>query len=139
MPTPFPLVTTDILAALLRVAVGAAFVMHGLPKLKGGWRQAGQWIQSMGVPPGAAVVVTILEFFGGILLIIGLLVPVVAAFFVIEMAAIVIVKRMKMHASIVSMLPDKPSYEIDATYLLLSLTLFVLGAGVLSLDGLLGI
>lgn len=139
MSTFVPVVGADDLAALLRVVVGAAFVTHGLPKIRGGWKQAGQWIQSLGVPAGGAMLATLLEFFGGILLVVGLLVPFVASLFAVQMAAIIAMKKFRMRASFVSMSPDKPSYEIDVVYLLLALVLVVLGAGPLSMDSLLGI
>lgn len=126
-----------VLAAFLRVIVGIAIVMHGLPKVKGAWKQSGEWIKSMGVPADAAVLVTILEFFGGIFLIVGLIVPIVAGFLAIQFLAIIIVKKVKMHAALIGS-QQKPSYEIDFTYLLLALVLVVLGAGVLSVDSVIG-
>lgn len=139
MLTLIPVGETGVLAAVLRVVVGVAFVIHGLPKIRGGWKQSGQWIKSAGVPSEAAVLVTILEFFGGIFLIVGLIVPIVSAFFAIQMVAIVLMKKFGMHASFISTSREKPSYEIDVLYLLLALTLLVLGAGVLSLDSLIGV
>ncbi len=91
----------------------------------------------MGIPVFTAVAATVVEFFGGILLIIGLIVPVVSAFAAIEFAAIIAVKKTKMHAPYVSFERGKPTYEIDAFYLVLALVLFVLGAGAFSLDNLL--
>lgn len=139
MTNLIPVVTSGDLAAILRVVVGFALILHGLPKVKGGWRQSGQWIQSMGVPAGAAVLATILEFFGGILLVVGFIVPVVAGLLSIQMASIVAMKKSKMHGSFVSMDPKRPSYEIDVLYLLLALVLVILGAGILSVDSVLGI
>lgn len=139
MVSLIPTVDEAGLAALLRVIVGGAFIVHGLPKIRGGWRQSSQWLQSMGVPAAGAVLATILEFFGGIFLVIGLIVPVVAGFFAIQMLAIVAMKKSKMHASFVSTTPGKPTYEIDVLYLLLATALVVLGAGALSLDSILGI
>ena len=93
------LVSTDLLSLVLRIVVGLALVMHGLPKAKAGWgKQSGEWIGTMGVPPVAARLVTVLELFGGIFLVIGLLVPVVAALFVVQFAAIIVMKAMKMDA-----------------------------------------
>lgn len=133
------LVSTDLLSLLLRITVGAALVVHGVPKVKGGWgAQAGQWVGSMGVPPFAARLVTLLEFFGGILLIIGFLVPVVAALFVIQFVAIIGMKTSKMNAGFQGA-GGKPGYEIDFTYLLLSLAILLLGAGAYSLQALVGL
>ena len=127
------------LLLILRVGVGAGLALHGYPKAKGGRVQAGQWLKSMGVTPVAADLVTVLEFFGGIFLILGLLTPLVGLFFVVQFGSIIWMKKSKMHASFISTEQGKPTYEIDAVYLLLALVFLVLGAGPLSLDGLLGL
>ena len=51
------------------------------------------------------------------------------------MIANVIMKKTKMKATYIG----KDSYEIDITYLILSLVLIVLGAGALSVDSVIGI
>lgn len=134
-----PIISVDLISLVFRVAVGGALVAHGVPKVKGGWgAQAGQWVGSMGVPPVAARLVTVLEFFGGIFLILGLLVPLVAAFFVVQFIAIIAMKASKMKAGFMSS-GGKPGYEVDFTYLLLSLAILLIGAGAYSLDALIGI
>jgi putative oxidoreductase len=127
------------LLLILRVALGAGMVLHGYPKAKGGRVQAGQWMKSMGVPPMTADLATVLEVGGGVFLIIGLLTPLVGLFFVVQFGSIVWMKKSKMHASFISVEQGKPTYEIDAVYLLLALVFLVLGAGPFSLDGLLGL
>ena len=104
---------------------------------KTGREQAIGFMKTMGVPEGAAVAAAILEFFGGFFLIAGLIVPIVALFFAIQFSAIIVMKKRKMKAVYIS--PGKPNYEIDATYLFLCIVLLVLGAGALSIDGLLGL
>jgi len=124
------------LALVLRVWVGANFVIHARPKVAG-IGQTTQWVKSLGMPAGAAYAATALELGGGIALILGLLVPVVGALFVFFMASVSIMKKRKMHADYI--VQGKPSYEIDALYLALALVLVFLGAGVFSIDGALGI
>lgn len=128
-----------LLLLVLRLGVGAGLALHGYPKAKGGRVQAGQWMKSMGIPPLAADLVTVLEFLGGIFLILGLLTPLVGLFFVVQFASIILMKKSKMHATFISTEQGKPSYEIDAVYLMLALVFLVLGAGPFSLDGLLGL
>jgi putative oxidoreductase len=128
-----------VLAAVLRVFLGASLIVHGYPKLTGGWRQSVQWMKSMHVPGITAVFATIIEFFGGVLLVLGFLVPVVTLFVALQFASIIVVKKSRMKAAYVSFSPDKPSYEIDAFYLALTVTLFFIGAGVVSVDSVLGI
>ncbi len=119
--------------------MGAALVLHGLPKVRGGWRRSGDWIKSMGVPPVAALLVGILEFLGSIFLIVGFLVPLVAALFMVQFAAIIAMKVFKMKAKFIPGSQGGSSYEIDVAYLLLALALLFLGAGPLSVDSVLGI
>jgi putative oxidoreductase len=128
---------TGYLALALRVWIGASFIIHSRPKLGKGMVQTAQFMKGMGIPVGAAYTATALELFGGIFLIVGLIVPIVALFFAIFMTSNIIMKRTKMHANYID--AAKPSYEIDALYLGLSLVLLVLGSGVLSLDGLIGL
>lgn len=127
------------LLLILRLGVGAGLALHGYPKAKGGRVQAGQWLKSMGIPQLAADLVTVLEFLGGVFLILGLLTPLVGLFFVVQFGSIIWMKKSKMHASFVSTEQGKPTYEIDAIYLMLALVFLVLGAGPLSLDSLLGL
>lgn len=126
-----------VLLLILRFGVGAGLVLHGYPKAKGGRIQAEEWMKSMGVPPITADLVTVLEFVGGIFLVLGLLTPLVGLFFVLQFGSIIWMKKSKMHASFISMEPGKPTYEIDAIYLMLALVFLVLGAGPYSLDNLL--
>ncbi len=129
-----------VLLLVFRVAAGAAWLQHGLMKVRGGgWKQAGQWIQSMGVPAPAAPLATALEVLGGIFLIIGFLVPIVALLFLVQMAGIVIMKMAKMKATLIPKGQSGPSYEIDFTYLIIALVLIAVGAGSISLDALLGL
>lgn len=124
------------LALVLRVWVGANFVIHARPKLQS-MPQTIQSMKGLGVPAGATYAATALELAGGIALILGLLVPVVGLLFVVFMAATSVMKKRRMHADYISV--GKPSYEVDALYLALALALVFLGAGALSLDGALGI
>ncbi|MCL4343606.1 MAG: DoxX family protein [Thaumarchaeota archaeon] len=122
---------------IFRVVIGGTMMIHGYPKLKDGSRQAGQWMKSMGIPPWTATLAMILEFFGGILLIAGFLTRLVSAFMALFMISNIIMKKTKMKASYVSQ--DKPSYEVDVLYLLIAVTLAVIGPGLLSIDHLIGL
>ncbi len=124
------------LALILRVWVGANFVIHARPKLRS-MPQTVQSMKGLGVPAGATYAATALELAGGVALILGLLVPIVGLFFVLFMAANSVMKKRRMHADYISV--GKPSYEVDILYLALALVLVFLGAGALSLDGALGI
>jgi putative oxidoreductase len=117
--------------------MGTNVMIHGYPKLKNIKQTAQETKQTLGIPVGATYTATILEFFGGLFLIVGLIVPVVALFFAIFMLANVVMKKRKMNAAYIA--TNKPSYEIDITYLIISIILIVLGAGALSIDSVVGL
>jgi putative oxidoreductase len=125
------------LALVTRVWVGANMMIHGYSKLRNLKQAAEETKQTLGIPIGATYTATILEFFGGLFLIIGLIVPIVGLFFAISMIANVIMKKTRMNAAYIA--PSKASYEIDITYLILSIILIVLGAGALSVDSVIGL
>jgi putative oxidoreductase len=128
---------TPYLALLLRVVVGASLVMHGYPKLKNPQATL-KWTGSLGVPAAATVAVIVLEFFGGIALILGFLVPIVAFFIALEMIGNIALKKTKMKAPYL-IGENAAAYETDALYILLAVTMIVLGAGAFSLSAPLGI
>jgi len=125
------------LTLFLRVVVGVTMVMHGYPKLKNP-KQTVQWTKGLGVPAVATYLAIILEFFGGIALVIGLIVPVVSFFIALEMIGNTIMKKTRMKAPYL-VGQNAAAYEIDIVYLLLAITLIVLGAGAFSIDGILGL
>ncbi|MDQ6723441.1 MAG: DoxX family protein [Thermoproteota archaeon] len=126
------------IALVTRIWVGGNMMIHGYPKLRNMKKTAEEMKQALGIPAVATYISSILEFFGGIFLIIGLIVPIVALFFAIFMIAIVIMKKTKMKAAYITH-PSQPSYEIDITYLILSIVLIVLGAGAFSVDSFIGL
>lgn len=131
----FPFV--GYLALLVRVWTGSNLIVHGYPKLgKQGRQQSVGWMKSMGIAGGTAVLAGVLEFFGGLFLIAGLIVPIVALFFAIQFFLIIVMKKTKMKAVFTGQ--NKPTYEIDVLYLILSIVILVLGAGAFSVDGLIG-
>jgi putative oxidoreductase len=124
------------LALLIRVVIGGTLMAHGYPKLKSS-EQSANWMKSMGIPGATAVLAGVLEFFGGLFLVLGFIVPIVGAMFAIQFVSITVMKKRKMKASYVA--SGKPSYEVDILYLLFSIILIILGAGALSIDGLIGL
>ena len=135
MSEPF-LSFVPYLSLVVRIWVGANMMIHGYSKLRNMKQAAEDTKQTLGIPVGATYTATILEFFGGLFLIIGLIVPIVGLLFAIFMIANVIMKKRKMNASYID--PGKASYEIDITYLIISIILIVLGAGALSVDSTIG-
>ncbi len=130
-----PVFYVQYLALLLRVWVGINFVAHGYPKIGKGRQQTLQWTKSLGVPAALTYAAIILEFFGGLSLIIGFIVPIVAFFIALEMISASILKKTKMKGQYIG---GTVAYELDVTYLLLAISLIVLGGGAFSVDSLIG-
>ena len=130
---PIP-VMPDVASTLARIALGAVFLVHGIPKIRNP-RQTIGFVKSTGFPAGAvfAALFTLLEFFGGIALILGFLTRVVGVLIALEMVATSIFAKTKLGKKFVN------GYELDVSYLVLGLVVALLGAGPWSVDGLLGL
>lgn len=123
----------DFAPLLIRLMLGAAFVVHGYPKLFGRERRQGfaEWLESLGLKPGKlwAFLSGGGEFFGGIALIFGLYTQVAAILIAINM----LVAMWKAKWGQVGFAADG-GWEIDLAYLVMALSLLLSGAGVWSLD-----
>ncbi len=126
--------TPDAAATLARVALGAMFLVHGVPKIKD-MKQTMGWVKGTGFPGGAAfaALFSLLEFFGGIALILGVLTQAVAVLFALEMVATMIFAKTKLGKKYVL------GYEMDVAFLVLALVVAMLGPGPLSVDRLIGL
>jgi putative oxidoreductase len=124
----------DAAALVGRIALGALFLAHGIPKMKD-LRKPMAFVVGTGWPGGAAfaVLFSLLEFFGGIALILGLLTQVVAVLFVLEMVATTIFAKTKLQKKFAL------GYELDVAYAAFALVIALLGPGGLSVDRILGL
>lgn len=119
---------------LIRLVMGIAFVLHGLPKIQNpiGWMNA---MGGSSVPAFLQALAAIAEFGGGIGLILGLLTPVAAFGLVCQMiGALVLVHLPQGHAFVAQ---GGPSSELPLVYLVIAISLMALGPGKWSLDALL--
>jgi putative oxidoreductase len=125
----------DWALVILRLGIGAAFILHGYPKLfpagPGGF--AGL-LQNLGFPGPVflAYAVSILEFGGGIAMVLGLFVRYIGVLMVMEM--IVTSSRVKMPRGVSFIFPKGTGWELDFLLLIIALALVLLGAGAISLD-----
>ena len=133
-PTTFFPTQPDIAATIARIAVGLLFLVHGVPKVRN-LKGTMAWVKGTGFPGGAAfaALFAVLEFLGGIALVLGFLTQVAAVLFVLEMIATSIFSKTKLGKKFVL------GYELDAVYLLLALTVALLGPGPWSLDRIIGL
>lgn len=118
--------------ALLRIAVGVVFLVHGSQKLfiYGFGGVAGAMAQ-MGIPlPGiSAVLVTLAEFLGGACLLLGLFTRIAA----VPLAVTMIVALAKVHLKGGFFLPN--GFEYVLVLLAANIGLVLSGSGALALDG----
>lgn len=119
---------TDCAKLLMRLAVGAIFISHGLMKFKAGMPMITDFFGGLGIPmPGVmAPFISSLELVGGILLVLGLGARLFGALFAATMlTAIATAFKWKFaHA------------ELESLLLASSLALVFMGAGKYSLDAL---
>ena len=116
---------------LVRLAVGVIFVLHGYPKLFGGFTQTAQFFESIGLRPAKfwTLVVGAVEFFGGLALLVGFLTQYAALLITIDMLGAILLVRRKFVGG----------WEFDFVLLMAALSLALSGAGAWSVDSTIGL
>ncbi len=130
---PIP-VNPDAAATFARVLLAILFLAHGVPKMKN-IKGTVAFVRGTGFPGGAifAVLFTLLEFFGAIAMLLGFLVQILAILFTLQMVATSIFSKTKLGKKFTG------GYELDVLFLVLAITVALLGPGPWSLDRVLGI
>ncbi|ASU84572.1 DoxX family protein [Nocardiopsis gilva YIM 90087] len=120
----------DITTLLARIAIGAAFIIHGLQKLGMGVEGAGAAFGQMGVPMPqiAAIVAIVIELGGGIALLIGFALPVTGVLLALQMAAAIVIVHIPQGQPFVSA-EGGPSFELPLVMGAASLALGFAGGG----------
>ncbi|HVR96828.1 MAG TPA: DoxX family protein [Thermoanaerobaculia bacterium] len=122
--------SADVALLLIRVVAGAAFMMHGWPKIQNpfGWMGPDSF-----APAPFLGLAAVSEFVGGLGWVLGLLTPLAALGILSTMTV-----AFSLHAFVngdpfVSM-TGGPAYELAVVYLCIALVLLTLGPGRFSLD-----
>lgn len=120
----------DIALLLLRLAAGAAFVMHGWVKIQHPFN----WMGEHGFAPGPLQALAALsEFGGGLAWIAGLLTPLASLGVLCTMSVAVYTMAIMSHAPFVAKAMG-PSFELPTVYFCIALVFIALGPGRLSAD-----
>lgn len=131
----------DVALLLVRLVLGVLFIDHGLQKYQAGLAGFEGFLRSLKNIPAPGVlsyVVPALELFGGIALIAGLLTRVIAVLLAGEMVVTgFVVKAIDLHQPLVSQ--QSAGVELDLAYLVLLVTVLLLGPGRASIDRLIGL
>lgn len=120
---------------LVRLVVGAAFILHGWPKMQ----NPTGWMQAFGMEPAPAVfqvLAVVAEVGGGALLILGLLTPLAALALAGQMVAALVLVHLPNGDPFVGS-PGEASYELALVYLVIAVMFLFIGPGKLSADYLL--
>jgi putative oxidoreductase len=118
---------------LLRLVMGAAFILHGWPKIQDPLK----WMEGLGlghIPSFLQAIAAFAEFAGGIALILGLLTPIAAFLLFCQMIGALVLVHFPQGDPFVRV--GGSSYELPLLYLVLSILLMLLGPGRFSLDAL---
>ncbi len=129
---------------ILRVALGAIFIVHGWPKLNPngpmkGPAGFGGYLKQMGVPLPLffAWLVALLETVGAVLLILGLGTRILAAGFAVDMLMAILLARRPAGARFSSM--QAIGWEYEFSLMAQALALFFTGAGRIAFDRIFGL
>jgi putative oxidoreductase len=114
---------------LIRLVTGAAFILHGLPKIKNPMAWMGPDSPFPGALQGAAAVA---EFGGGIALIFGVATPLFALLLAATMGVAIGMVHVPAGDPFVN--PGGKSWELAAVYLVNTLVLLLMGPGRFSMD-----
>lgn len=120
---------------LVRLVMGAAFILHGWPKIQ----NPTTWLNAMGgedVPSFLQALSALAEFGGGIALILGLLTPLAALGILMQMLGALLMVHLPLGHPFVAT-AGGPSYEMALVFLTLAILLIVMGPGRWSLDAVL--
>ncbi|PGY13154.1 DoxX family protein [Bacillus sp. AFS031507] len=127
------LVKNEIGALILRVTLGALFLIHGIVKFQGGIENIVGWFESIGLPGFMAYGVALFEIIGGIALIIGLATRLVSTLFGLLMIGAIL--KVKLSVGLLGN-GQMAGYELDLAFLAMAVYLAINGSKLLSVSDL---
>jgi putative oxidoreductase len=125
------IVKNEIGAFILRLTLGALFLIHGIVKFQGGIENIVGWFSSIGLPGFMAYAVALLEIIGGVALIIGFGTRIVSALFALLMIGAIL--KVKISVGLMGN-GQMAGYELDLGFLAMAVYLGINGSNLLSFN-----
>jgi putative oxidoreductase len=121
----------EIGTLILRVTLGALFLIHGVVKFQGGIENIVGWFSSIGLPGFMAYGVALLEIIGGIALIIGFATRTVSVLYALLMIGAIL--KVKLSVGLLGN-GQMAGYELDLAFLAMAVYLAISGSKLLSIN-----
>ncbi|WP_078410387.1 DoxX family protein [Priestia abyssalis] len=119
---------------ILRVTLGALFLIHGIVKFQGGIENIVGWFSSIGLPGFMAYGVALLEIIGGIALIIGFATRIVSVLYALLMIGAIL--KVKLSVGLLGN-GQMAGYELDLAFLAMAVYLAIANKSFLAVDNVL--
>jgi uncharacterized membrane protein YphA (DoxX/SURF4 family) len=124
----------EVITTILRVFLGATFLIHGLAKFQGGIENTVGFFESLGLPGFTAYVVALIELIGGIAIVLGVGTRIISILFVIILAVAIV--KVKLALGFLGN-GEMAGYELDLALMAISLYLATTKKSFLALDNVL--
>lgn len=124
----------EIVKTILRVFLGATFLIHGLAKFQGGIENTVGFFESLGLPGFTAYLVALIELIGGIAIVIGIGTRVISILFAVILAVAIV--KVKLAAGFLGN-GQMAGYELDLALMVISIYFAVANKSYLALDNVL--
>lgn len=125
------MIKNEIGALILRLTLGALFLIHGIVKFQGGIENIVGWFESIGLQEFMAYGVALVEIIGGFALIIGLATRLVSALFALLMIGATL--KVKLAVGLLGN-GQMTGYELDLAFLAIAVYLVMNGSKLLSIN-----
>ena len=118
-------------ATILRLVLGATFLIHGAAKFQGGIENTVGFLESLGFPGFTAYIVALIELVGGLAMLLGVGTRVVSILFAIVLAVAVV--KVKLAGGFLGN-GQMAGFELDLALLAMSVFLAITNKSLFALD-----
>jgi putative oxidoreductase len=121
-------------ATILRIVLGATFLIHGAAKFQGGIENTVGFFDSLGLPGFTAYLVALIELVGGLAMVLGVGTRIISILFAIVLAVAIV--KVKLAGGFLGN-GQMAGYELDLALLAISIYLAMTNKSLFALDNLL--